>query len=432
MKWLDAAWWKGLETLIGLECPADPEGEYRLLRLRKDQHRIHLVHHQTVQGSSNLMAALEKMPKLPIVLALSGEFVMERLLPADAAANPVSAVLGVSVEDATEFDWMVFPASEGRSWVALIRKDALQSYAERLGPHQPRVVAAVFSRAVGMYVLPQVSADFMEANLVLNMGEQEFPFKNGSLATREDLLRTNFTILDEPAVCAALQIPDQNAFLYASLMFAWLQSTRKDASMPLGDRWKEYQAVSQHKQIAVMAALVMGIWFVGLFSIRMQGEQRKAALEEAYSQNLPVLNAIQRLDEKIAAREVLGSKLGSQTLKPSRTSYYLDRIAALVPEEVKLNEMIIGPEEEDQKRQGIREPGNADIVLRGESTRSAPIAAFSEALQSLHAPKGNDSESTGEKIRLTVAKSEMNFQSRNYEFVFLLQLTPSTQEGPSR
>lgn len=422
MKWLDPAWWKGLENLIGIQCPTDPEGAYRILRLRKDQHRIKVLQAQTLTGCTALIHALDHLPKHPIVIALSGEFIMERILPPDAAAHPVSAVLGVSVEDAGEFEWTTLPAAQDSVYVALIRTDALRAYAGRFGQHSSRVIAASYTQALTLYLLPQVGDHLLQSHICLKLDGCDYLLQEGTLATQQDTAHATFTTLEEATICTALEIPHHYAYLYAALLYTWIQSTTPNpsAESPLF-HFQAHQRTSLLKNIAIVAAMGLGLWFAGLFSLRVQGERRKAALEEQYSQNLPVLNAIQGLDEKIAAREQLGDKLGSQTLKPSRASYYLDRIAARVPPEVKLMEIIIGPEEEDQKRQGIRDLRPQDILLRGESIHSAPIAIFSDALQRLE-----------ETAILTVAKSEMNFQSQRYEFVFLIHLQATAQQAPPR
>ncbi len=416
MKWLDPAWWHGMETLVGLQCPADPEGDYRILRLRKDQERIHLVAAITCTGQQAMHTALGTLAKLPIVLVLADTMVMERILPADAAANPVFAVLGVGVGDTTEFEVMRFPADGGRISAALIRKETIEAYCERLGPHKARVLTAIYSPAVCMFVLPQVLPDFLGQNVTLEIHGKTLAFKKGLLCPIEDFAPQRFTPLTAHDLGKASATTADDALLYASLLYAWLQAAAQASDMPMAPQWRDYQAISRLRQIAIVASLALFVGFACLASLRIQGERRKAALEYQYSQNLPVLNAIQQLDEKIAAREDLGNRLGSQTLKPSRASYFLDRIAAAMPSEMHLLEAIIGPDEEDFKRQGIRELQAKEIILRGECAKSAPIAQYSEALQRIPGI-GN----------LVVHRSEINFQTGLYEFIFLANFTETTQ-----
>jgi hypothetical protein len=412
MKWLDPAWWHGMETLVGLQCPADPEGDYNILRLRKDQERIHIEASVAYAGQAAMCAALDRLAKLPIVLVLADTMVMERILPADAAANPVFAVLGVGVGDTSEFEVMRFPAEGGRISAALIRKETIETYCERLGPHKARVVTAIYSPAVCMYVLPQALPDFLERNVTLEIHGKTLAFKQGLLCPIDELAAQRFIPLTAQDLGAATATQPSDALLYASLLYAWLQSAARASEMPMATQWRDYQAISRLRQMAVVASLALFVGFACLASLRIQGERRKAELESQYSQNLPVLNAIQQLDEKIAAREDLGNRLGSQTLKPSRASYYLDRIAAVMPPEMHLLEAIIGPDEEDFKRQGIREVQAKEIILRGECLKSAPIAQYSEALQNI---PGIGS--------LVVQRSEINFQTGLYEFIFLANFT---------
>jgi hypothetical protein len=341
---------------------------------------------------------------------------MERILPADAAANPVFAVLGVGVGDTTEFEVMRFPAEGGRLSAALIRKETIAAYSERLGHHKARVLTAIYSPAVCMFVLPQVIPDLLERNVTLEIHGKTLAFKKGLLCPIEELAALSFVPLTAQDLAQAVATTASDVLLYASLLYAWLQATARASDMPLATQWRDYQAISRLRQIAIVASLALFVGFACLASLRIQGERRKADLEYQYSQNLPVLNAIQQLDEKIAAREDLGNRLGSQTLKPSRASYYLDRIAAAMPSEMHLLEAIIGPDEEDFKRQGIREMQAKEIILRGECAKSAPIAQYSEALQNIDGI-GN----------LVVQRSEINFQTGLYEFIFLANFTEPTQ-----
>ncbi len=425
MKWLDSAWWKGMETLIGVECPMNVEGEYRLLRMRKDQHRIKLLQASSYQGIDSTLAALDKFPKLPIILAMAGDFVMERMLSAESAQNPVSSVLGVSVEDADEFEWMRFPGTDGGSFVALIRKDALRICADRFGRHRAKIVTAVFSRAVCYYLLPEIIPNFFTSNVLVHSGAQEYPLKDGKFTTLQELQRSTYiTISDlEASVAGSNQASFEPGYSYvhASLLHVWLQAAQQITAVPFREQWVDYQSVSKLRQAATVSAIALAAWFFCLFSLRIQGERKKAELEFEYSQNLPVLNAIQQLDEKIEARELVGKRLGSQTLKPTKVSYFLDRIALKVPAEVGLLEAVVGPEEIDFKRQGMREVQQQEVLLRGESETSAPIAQFSEGVQQIEGVEN-----------LTVFKSEMNFQSGKYEFVFLLDLISDDREGPTR
>lgn len=418
MKWLDTAWWKGLETMIGLLCPVEPEGQYQILRIRKDQHRIKVEESQTLEGLENTLAYLAKYEKLPIVLVLAADFVMERLLPQDAAADPVSAVLGVSVEESDDFEMLRFPGNENSFLAALIRKDTIESNLVLLGPHRDRVITAIFSPAVCSILMPTVESSFFESNTVIYLGEKVYHFKEGRFAEKNALNSTNFKEYDAASIGAALKIQTEFVYLYGSILYVWLQAENPKASPPLSKPWNAYLQTSLLKQIAVSSALLLGIWFVGLFSFRMQAERQKAELESQYSQNLPVLNAIQQLDEKISAREDLGTQLSAQTLKPSKASFFLDQIAFHVPQAVRLLEITYGPEEEDFKRQGLEGDEDLEIIIRGESPKSAPIAAFSEAIERLPSIK-----------TLQVKKSEMNFQSNMYEFIFLLDLASSEREG---
>jgi hypothetical protein len=88
----------------------------------------------------------------------------------------------------------------------------------------------------------------------------------------------------------------------------------------------------------------------------------------------------------------------------------LDRVAALLPLSIRLDRMVLGPEEEDFKRAGM-EAGHAfDLLIMGSCAESAPITTFSEQLSKAEWVK-----------RVSVERSEMDFVEGQYQFVFALE-----------
>lgn len=424
MKWLDSAWWRGLETVIGLDCPTGGDGAYRLLRVQKDQHRIKILETKEIPNSEALLSELDRFAKEPIVLILTREFVMERILPPDQAKNPVAAMLGAAADDQAQFEGNIIPADSGSSLVALIRSDTIQSHLDRLAHHASRVIRAVCTKALGLYLMPQADPNFFEGTSVMQIDGNCYEFRSGQLV-RISSQFAGSEVIREAELCKAHQVPEGFAIGYAAILQTWvlgasnsLKNAKQEISLPphaLKDRWQSHLTTSMLKNVAVASAIAMGIWFIALASLRIQGERRLHELEEQYAQNLPVLNAIQGLDEKIADREELGKKFGNQTLKPSRASFYLDRIAARCPSEIRLKETIVGPNEQDRKQMTLPDDLASDMIIAGESNLSAPISQFSDSLQNwLLEQEGTQPT----KASLAVVRSEIDFQSGLYQFIF--------------
>lgn len=408
MKWLDGNWWNGMATVMALQVPEDDSGLFRLLLLQKDQNKVNVLESESSEELKGLETILEKHPKVPIVLCLFGGFAMEKSLPEELSYDPVAGVLGVSVEGEDDFGQMAFPMKGGGSHFALMRREKAEEMVASLGDFQNRVVEVIFSRAVWGSFWPMVKPELLEGNLELRLGEDRFLYTEGELALPEALLGQDFSSLersDFTEVC-----PEPYLDLYAACVFLWLNG-EGDGKSPFGDVYQNHRKTSLLKNLVVAAAIVVGLWTVALFSLRIQGERQKAELEYTYSLNLPVIKTLGDLDDKIEARQALQSKLGNNVLRPTRMSFYFDRLAAIVPVELGLTLLVAGPEEEDFKLAGMRDEMNWDMIVKGESAESGPVSSFSNLVE--------QQEWINE---LRVHRSEINFQTGAYEFVFLIRL----------
>lgn len=412
MKWLDGMWWQGLQRVIALECPEESGGSYRVLVLKKDQNKVEVESYQQYSSISATLDFLHGLPNLPIVLCQFGDFAFERILPPELADNPVSAVLGVSVEESDDFRLMEFAAHDAHLLVSLIRKDKLAEWMAPFEKVRERVIEVCFSPAILFYLLPQIKADFFSTNTELAVGEKRYLLRDGFPAEPEAMLDRDYDRLSIGDVAIKLGVPDAYALLYAAVVYTWMRPREATPADPVAERFKEFTTIGLLKNIAVMAAIFVGLWAVSLMSLRIQGETKKEELEYTYQQNIPVLNAIGNLDEKISARESLRVQLGTQTLKATRASWYYDRLASIVPTDIRLREVIYRPEEDDFKRVGLREPEDYEFIVRGECAVSGPVADLSTLL-----------EQQSWIARLNPLRSEMSLQSGLYEFVFLLKLS---------
>lgn len=416
MKWLDPAWWIGLEQLIALQCPSSANGNYGVLILAKDQNRISVKHAAAHQTISEVDALLKAHSKTPIVLVLENEFVMEALILPDQLSDPVSGVLGVKIEDPSEFQYMEFTADGGGKLVAVIRTTTVEAALAPVQGFEERVISTVFSLAVVAESLGAISGKHFSDAMLVECESRKYLLRNGLFSHQEDAIGRNPETVSLKTVGETLALPVNAVYPYAALLHVWERSMHT-AHIPLETRFRAYLQVSRLRQLAVAGSFVLAIWFLGLFFMRLQLENRKSQLEDAYAHNLPVLDAIDRLDEKIALRERLNEELGNQTLRASVVSFYLDRIATVLPSEVNLCEIVVSPREEDFKRNGITDSSDCDIIIRGESGRSAPLTSFSRSVDDLPWVQ-----------KLEIAKSELDIQGDQYQFVFLIQSSDNNSD----
>lgn len=410
MKWLDPIWWKGQARLLVLECPEEPEGTYTFLILKKDQNKVKAESSGICEGLEECQKLIASHQKLSVLLCLWNAFIMEGLIESDQVNDPVSAITGLDIEDDGDFGVQRFPATGERWWVALIRQTQVNEFLERLPAIKERVAGVCISRRVWIYYLPSLIPNTPQENIALPLPGTELIFKSGLLSTPEDINGEPLTHLSIPELAQQAEIGASFLDLHAAAAGLWL-SGPPTSDAPHSEKTLLYAKTSLLKNILFSGALLLAIWAFTLLSIRIRGDQRKSELEYTYSQNLPVLEAIAQLDEKIAQRESLRVRLSTKTLAPTRASFYLDRLASLTPQGVRLKQLSYAPEEDDLKRAGLARPSDWDLIVRGECNESGPVANFNADLTNQHWASD-----------VKVLASGFNFQTGVYQFTFLIQV----------
>lgn len=410
MKWLDPIWWKGQARLLVLECPEDAEGAYTFLILNKDQNKIQVEDSGICNGLKDCQSLLESRKKIPVLLCLWNAFVMEGLIEPDQINDPVNAITGLDMGDEGGFGIQRFPASEDRWWVALIRQTQIDEFLDRVPQIKERVAGVCISRRVWLYYLPSLIPSSLSQNISLQLSETELFFKCGLLSRREEVAAEEVSAPSIPELAILAEIEAPFLDLHAAAAGLWL-SGPLESDAPNSERSLLFAKTSLLKNILLSGAILLGIWAFSLLSLRIRGEQQKAELEFTYTQNLPVLEAIAQLDEKIAQRESLQVRLSTRTLAPTKASFYLDRLASLTPPEVQLKQLNYAPEEDDLKRAGLTSLSDWDLIVQGECNTSGPVANYNALLET---------QTWADEVK--VLASGFDFQSGVYQFTFLIQV----------
>lgn len=406
MKWLDPTWWKGISKPIVLAPPEQEGGAWRFLILQKDQDKVHVKASGELPTEEAVRDFLKKNNKAPILLCLWGPWVFERALEAEYLDDPVTGIMGVSIDSQEEFATSLFLAAGDKVWAAIIRREKIAETAAMLGDHAPRIVQVAISKASWAAWLPTLLPE--AGYLRLQLAGEPMCFKEGLPCSPEDLNGRDFREVNPADFAETAGLAPEYLDLYVAALSLWLKP--EQSAEPMGETFTAFTKAATLKQIAAVWAVVLAVWAVVLLSLRIQGERRKAELEYTYSLNLPVISSLNQLDEKIADRRALRTQLGGSTLAPTRTSFYLDRIAVLCPAQVRLSQLTCNPEAEQLKRAGAPDMDQYQIILRGESHESRHVADFSKTLERQAWVKD-----------IKVLDSKVNFQTGAYDFTFLIQ-----------
>jgi|GEM_PF-5201621 len=413
MKWIDPIWWKGYAKLLVLECPdpsqlEDPDSTFRFLLVQKDQQKIKVKSSGLVSGLDQARSLLANHAKVPVLLCLWHGFVAEGFMADDQLHDPIGAVMGIQVASEAEFAVELFPAAGQRWYAALIRNNQIAEQVEAFPKAKDRIAGVCISRAAWIYALPSLLEEEQEHVEFLHP-ESPMLFKAGLLAEQDDLRGENYSSITPGELTSTAEVDSPYLDLYAASLWMW-SKPESETGAPFHVENQKFTQVSLLKNLVVVGAVLLGIWAFSLLSLRLRGEQRKAELEATYSMNLPVLDALAQLDEKIAQREALQVKLQTHTLASTRASFYLDRLAALTPSQIKLRLVSYGPGEDDLKRAGAQNMGKWDLVVQGASATSGPVSTFNTTL-----------EAQSWVAQLKVLASGYDFQSDQYRFTFLIR-----------
>lgn len=400
--------------MIAVECPdpstqEDSDAVFRTLILQKDQQKIKVKEANTLHGLEACRDFLAKHPKIPVLLCLWNGFVAEGMIDEDQVNDPIGAVMGIQVDSESEFAIEMLPAAGERWYTALIRNNQIEEQVAAFADAKDRIAGVCISRAIWMYALPSLLEAGHAEHLELILANGSIFLKSGLLAEEEDLRGENYQRLTPEELAPAAGVQPAFLDLYAASLWMW-SKPEAEASAPYFQKGKEFTQVSLLKNMVVVGAVLLGVWAFSLLSLRIRGEQRKAELEATYSMNLPVLDALSQLDEKISQREALQVKLKTNTLAATRASFYLDRLAALTPPQIKLRLLSYGPGEDDIKRAGAQNMGDWDLIVQGASATSAPVADFNTQLEAQNWVQ-----------QLKVLASGYDFQSDQYRFTFLIR-----------
>ncbi len=319
----------------GLEVQFRGEGMVmHLVVLRKKGKQ--LVIDKVVRGIIKTELLSDHLAKnIPLALAFTGKGILHRRIAGDPAGDPklfLSKVLpNASVKD---FYYQVFPAAQDEQLISVLRKTAIDSMLEQLDAFSV-VECSLGPLAVvnSLAVLENVSPELKFGNHLIHLQDrlpEEVQF------SEMDNADETFTIGGEklvgdllPAFALAFQQ------LLGEEQRAKIQVDALDASKENFLQKKLFVAGGKTLLVTVLL-LLLGNYF--LFS-HYWSEQ--AALESKMQINGGALTELRNLEKQVVIKRTFLKQAGF--LRGSNHSYYADRIAAELPNEILLSQLNLAP-----------------------------------------------------------------------------------------
>ena len=407
MQLWDKIGWHGMNRMIGLVI--DPNGgpHYWVLCKRKNSEVRTLVTH-TASNYQVLLEQLSSWPGVPIALFLTGQAPVEMAVEA-SQEDVIAAVLGVKVESKKAFLIQEFPLQSGARWVALLRKESLETVLTHLQPLQSQLVYINISPVVASFLIPGLVGYTPERPYQLLLENNMYSWQGG---LQPAVLPDAWPVSVEDLSRAA-RVPETHLMGYASVFHYYLSSGKDMKSLITVSE----QAQTLKKKLQVLRAagftlLVMALLILGGILTSFVLDQRILQTQQLLAQRRAILRQIDQNKQRIQEQRAFLQDQHSEGVMNSQVSLHIDRIAAQVPQALSLDELSVLPTEKVLKDVG-RELLDAppDMVIKGIATETAAIATYSEAVQELEFVEVAE-----------LYRSEYDFQREVHDFVLLVYL----------
>lgn len=397
--------WYGKDALLGVTWDEE-DACYRLLLTHRQKGRVEVVKYWKAKDTEELRSILRKQGAVPIILSLSLSEMIEKPIPAHTS-DVIAAVLGVSMDQRNEVITQTLPQGEDK-WVSLIRKDDLDPFLETLGEHQKKVIGINLTPATMGWLIPAKEGYSSQESYHLSVLGRSYGWKGNLLADippqSEEV--STYDLSQE----LGIEMPWMP--LYSALVFAYVYPERLWLTPETTSQTKEVELISKWTKAigwaggGILILLLLGLIFIGFM------HWRERSGREAIVSNQAVLQRIAENETRIENLQSFVGVEGKEMMGRSRVTYYLDRIASLVPKEVILTTCIFKPNGEDLKSiDRVLEKTSPDMVISGAAQNSVAISTFSLALEQADFVKGAD-----------LLKTEYDFQSEINTFILTIQL----------
>lgn len=318
-------------------------------------------------------------PHIPILLALRIENTIEAKLSLNET-DIVSALLGVPMEDKSEFVWQANPINETTQWACLLRRQSLDLIYQRM---------ATFSRQL----------------LYLNLSETSLqtllptPLENDATSDPVDLQKLS----DE------LDVPEEALYPYSVAMQYLLHQGRDlhGLEWDLGlaqnfkrtSKWLKSLSLLSGVSLFLMGSLMLGQSFLG---VRLAERQRNIQQQQNLLQEVDSLSALLNDQQIYLAQSQKGFQI-------SRSSYWLDRTASQAPPDLRFEKWLYAPSPAQCKKLGFETNKTPKVIIKGIAQTAGSISAFA---------KGVQSQTTKYKVELH--QSQYDLQQQRYQFLLLI------------
>jgi len=323
--------------------------------------------------SNNLFEIVKEIPRgIPIIVTLDGSNVIHKILPEKVSADQqVSMALpGAKPKD---FFLCRQPISEDRIIISLVRLSEVEQLVKDLNS----AGLLIWDMTLGPFALAGIREVFVDSERI-NIPYYTIKIKNDELF---DFAR----IPHSPSLNRSITFDDkvhssEHLVPLANCLRFYSGSWKLTSSSLLDNQRKEYRAKKVLNTVLLPFLLLVFASLIFNFFLFMNYEKEKQALENIIVNKSSQLMEIDSLKKVIITkRQVFDTKRNSCA---KYLSYFSDRIGSVVPQGIRLQEMVINPQLKTSRAVSGQEFEKNKISITGTTDNTISLEVFVKRLSS--------------------------------------------------
>lgn len=322
-------------AVIGLQVFILPDGnfEFTYVLLNKKKQVIELEK----KGNKyiSLEAALEGIPvNVPLCLSLDGKGIIHKKVNLINEENENSNLNQIFPNAAPDEFWVQLSEAGGLTYVSVVRIEVVKELLEVLRNNNRYAVTLSLGPFCINNILhiPGISSS-------LRTNNYELITENSKIT---DLKKRDNSEFDTILQVGNERIEEEYLTSFSAGFEYFIEAEQKESSLKI---FNEHRAAFYDKKLFVAAGWATLVFFLALLLINFflfsSYSKKYNDYSQQTSQNKELLDKLDTLTKDLKRKEEFISKNG--LLNPSRHSYYADRLAITIPQQIVLTELNVNP-----------------------------------------------------------------------------------------
>jgi Tfp pilus assembly protein PilN len=323
--------------------------------------------------SNNLSEIVKEVPRgIPIIVALDGSNVIHKILPEKVSADQ-QVSMALPGAKAKDFFLCRQPIIEGRIIISLVRNSEIEQLVKDLNS----AGLLIWDITLGPFALAEIPDVFADSERI------NIPYY--SIKTKNDELLDFVRILHNPSLNSSIMFDDnvysiEHLVPLANCLRFFSGSWKLKSSSLLDTQRKEYRAKKLLDTILLPFLLLVFASLLFNFFLFMNYEKEKLTLENVIFSKSSQLMEIDSLKKVIITKQQIFDTKRNNNAK--YLSYFSDRIGSVVPQGIRLQEMVINPQLKTSRAASGQEFEKNRISITGITDNTISLEVFVKRLSS--------------------------------------------------